>query len=236
MRLSLLHPDPARGRTLVRTDVEAQSGTSVATLRPLLARLTGHTGWVDARGCVCVDEVPLADDHLVGQPPLVDGCVLRAEPGPPSVTQAALRADAHVAVTAGPDCGGVLALPPGATVRVGWPGPIGSPLVDLPVADPTMGHVELRHRRGRVHVRAAGGHRWWLRRTGTPWQVGATTMEVRRRGAEEGRQQEPREEQRAPAVAGWLTPLVGSVTLAAVLHQPLLALVGVVGAALAVAP
>ncbi|WP_421734425.1 FtsK/SpoIIIE domain-containing protein [Cellulomonas sp.] len=217
MRFTLLHPDPARGPGLQATDVEADVGTALSVLRPALARVSGYPGWVSAAVRPAVGAAVLDDHHTVGQPPLVEGCVLRTEPGPRSAVERAVTSAWHVAVTAGPDSGGVVALPADAAVTVG---PAGS---DLAVHDDTPHVVQVRHRRGRVQVRTGLVWRRW--RPERPRRLGASTVVLRaaRGSAPEGRPAEPVS---AARPATWLTPLVGSVALAVALRQPLLALAG----------
>ena len=111
MRFTLLHPDPSRGDGLVPTDVEADVGTALSALRPGLARVSGYAGWASAGIRAAVGDAVLDEHHVVGQPPLVEGCVLRAGPGSRAGAELAVRADWHVAVVAGPDSGGLAAVP-----------------------------------------------------------------------------------------------------------------------------
>ena len=53
----------------------------------------------------------LDESHVVGQVPLVHGCVLSLGPVPPAPVEAALRTPWHVAAVAGPDCGALVGIP-----------------------------------------------------------------------------------------------------------------------------
>ncbi|NUU16219.1 hypothetical protein HP550_03015 [Cellulomonas humilata] len=217
MRFTLLHPDPARGPGLQTTDVEADVGTALSALRPALARVSGYPGWASTGVRPAVAAAVLDDHHTVGQPPLVEGCVLRAEPGPRTTVDVAVASAWHVAVTAGPDSGGVVAVPVDAAMTVG---PAGSCLA---VHDDTFPAVQVRHRRGRVQLRT--GLLWRRWRTERPRRVGASTV-VLRAAPDSSPGSRPAEPVPAARPATWLTPLVGSVALAVALRQPLLALAG----------
>ncbi|WP_421740905.1 FtsK/SpoIIIE domain-containing protein [Cellulomonas sp.] len=219
MRFTLLHPDPARGPGLQATDVEADVGTALSVLRPALARVSGYAGWTSAAVRPAVADAVLDEHHTVGQPPLVDGCVLRTEPGPRPAVALAVASAWYVAVAAGPDSGGLVAVPTDATVTVG---PVGS---DLAVQDTTLPVVQVRCRRGRVRSRTGRRGRWHRWHPERPRRLGDTTLVLR---GVPGVSPEVTAADPAPAArpATWLTPLVGSVALAAALRQPLLALAG----------
>jgi len=130
--------------------VEVDAGARLGDLRAHLAKVTGHLGWAGSER-LAVGARPLDDAHPCGTSPLVAGAVLRLGRGPRSQDEAALRASVHLAVVAGPDCGGLLAVTPGTVVgRRGsdeLPGAAGA----LLLADPLMSsrHLELRpHHRG----------------------------------------------------------------------------------------
>ncbi|MEZ0449872.1 hypothetical protein, partial [Cellulomonas sp. ICMP 17802] len=220
MRFTLLHPDPARGGTLRATDVEADVGVPVSAVRPALARVTGYAGWAGTDVPPAVDDVVLDDHHLVGQPPFVDGCVLRPGAGPPPLAPAAAHAAWHVAVVAGPDCGGVLTVPSGGVATVGSE-PAGSALV---VRDPTLPRVQVRRRGRRVRLRVGRRGRWRRLRPDRARRVGATTLVLRGAPSERPAVDPPPVDPGRPSV--WLAPLVGSVALALVFRQPVLALAG----------
>ncbi|KRD44615.1 hypothetical protein ASE38_11025 [Cellulomonas sp. Root930] len=219
MRFTLLHPDPARGPGLQATDVEADVGTALSVLRPALARVSGYAGWTSAAVRPAVADAVLDEHHTVGQPPLLDGCVLRTEPGARPAVALAVASAWHVAVVAGPDSGGLVAVPTDAAVTLG---PAGS---DLAVHDATLPVVQVRRRRGRVQTRTGRLGRWHRWHPERPRRLGDTTLVLR---GLPGATPEVAAADPAPAArpATWLTPLVGSVALAAALRQPLLALVG----------
>ena len=84
-------PTLPAARACTATDVEADPGTALSALRPALSRVSGYGGWVGAGVRLAVADVPLDDHHVVGQPPLVEGCVLRVGAGPrPAAEVAAL--------------------------------------------------------------------------------------------------------------------------------------------------
>lgn len=208
MRFTLLHPDPARGPGLHRTDVEAEPGTALSDLRPVLSRVTGYAGWVGVGVRLAVADVPLDEHHAVGQPPLVAGCVLRVGTGPRPAEEVAALAPWHVAVVEGPGCGDVLAVPDGIVTTVG-------------------STFQVRRRGQRVRVRTRGHARWRPWRPGTPRPLGANTVVLRRARADDEPAARVTDE---PGLLGrptaWLTPAVGSAALAVALHQPVLLLAG----------
>lgn len=226
MRLTLLHPDPARGHGLVPTDVEAVAGVALSTLRPTLARVSGYAGWASAGVRAFVADAVLDEHHVVGQPPLVDGCVLRSERGGRPDAEVAVGADWHVAVVAGPDCGGVAAVPPTGYLTVG---PATGATLHHPalvVDDARLLRVQVRRRGDRVRVRRGDGVLWRRWRPHRPLRLGTTTLALRgatRAGAPDGRVPEPGLESRP---ATWLAPLLGSAALAVALRQPVLLLAG----------
>lgn len=233
MRFTLLHPDPVRGPGLHPTDVEADPGIALSAMRPALSRVSGYGGWVGAGVCLAVADVPLDDHHVVGQPPLVEGCVLRVGVGPRPPAEIAALAPWHVAVVAGPDCGSVLALPEGVvtTLRPGGGGPD-----VLAVRDPTLELVHVRRRGERVRLRVGRRGRWRPWRPDDPRRSGATTLVLRRAhgGAVpiESSADEPRT---FGSLTTWLTSAVGSLALALALRQPLLLLAGLAAPAVALA-
>ena len=179
VRLTLLHPDPSRGHGLVPTDIEAEVGTALSALRPALARVSGYAGWASAGVRAAVADVVLDEHHVVGQPPLVEGCVLRPGPGSRADAELAVRADWHVAVVAGPDCGGLGAVPPDGTLTVHAAGVVDVPEPHLTVHDPTLPRVQVRRRGDRVRVRAGSGVRRRRWRPDEPLRFGATTLVLR---------------------------------------------------------
>ncbi|WP_273654132.1 FtsK/SpoIIIE domain-containing protein [Cellulomonas fimi] len=145
MRLLTVHPDRARGTAPCTTEVDVDPGTTVAALRPHLARLTGWAGWASTAVRLAVDDAVLDETHPAGHHPLVAGALLRAGPGRPPVERAAVQARRHVAVVAGPDSGAVVAVPVGGVV----------PLSDVGADDVALGAVTVRGRGRRVQVRVA---------------------------------------------------------------------------------
>ncbi|WP_028044863.1 FtsK/SpoIIIE domain-containing protein [Cellulomonas sp. URHE0023] len=206
MRLTLLHPDPDRGAGTVTTDVEVLPGTALALLRPALARLSGDPAWASSAHRVFVAQQVLDDSHVAGHVPLVHGCVLSLGPDARPSAEEALRADWHVAVVAGPDCGVRLGLRDNETLEVA-PG------------------FAVRRRGDRVRIRRGRPSPRW--RPDAEHIRGDTTYAVRPRTPAEPSRVAPAPAR--PPVATWLTPLIGSAALAVALHQPLLALVGLVG-------
>ncbi|MBO3083815.1 FtsK/SpoIIIE domain-containing protein [Cellulomonas fengjieae] len=235
MRFTLLHPDPSRGPGLHPTDVEADVGIALSALRPALARASGYAGWASAGIRPAVGDVALDEHHVVGQPPLVHGCVLRTGTGAPSEAVLAVRSPWHVAVVAGPDSGGVLAVPAVGTVRLGPPGRTDAP--SLTVHDPTLTTVHLRLRGRRVRARVGRGP-WRRWRPDRPHRVGRTTLVVR--GEPRDRTPHQRAPDEVPSTMArpvtWLAPLLGTVALAAALRQPLLLVAGLAVPLLALGP
>lgn len=225
MRFTVLHPDPARGHGLVPTDVEADAGTALTALRPALARVSGYAGWASAGVRASVADAVLDDHHVVGQPPLVEGCVLRAEPGGRRDAEVAVAADWHVAVVAGPDSGGLAAVPATGYLTVGPSSGVALQHPALSVDDAGLRRVLVRRHGDRVHVRVGDGLLWRRWRPHRPLRLGTTTLALRdtRDGAPQVRAPEPGLESRP---ATWLAPLLGSVALAVALRQPVLLLAG----------
>ncbi|GEK21683.1 FtsK/SpoIIIE domain-containing protein [Cellulomonas xylanilytica] len=228
MRLTLLHPDPSRGPGLVPTDVEAEPGLPLSALRPALARVSGYAGWASTGVRAAVGDALLDEHHVVGHPPLVDGCLLRTGRGSGTGTELAVRSDWHVAVVAGPDGGGLAAVPADGRLTVGPPGGPDAVPPFLAVADPGLARVEVRRRGDRVHVRVGvGRHRRRRRwRPHRPLRVGSTTLTLRGPVRDDVPETAPPGPGLASRPATWLAPLVGSVALAAALRQPVLLLVG----------
>ncbi|KQY24569.1 hypothetical protein ASD16_03315 [Cellulomonas sp. Root485] len=223
MRFTLLHPDPSRGHGLVPTDVEADVGTALSVLRPGLARVSGYAGWASAGVRAAVADAVLDEHHVVGQPPLVEGCVLRVGPGSRTGSELAVRADWHVAVVAGPDSGGLAAVPTDGTLTVGPDAGAAA----LTVHDAALPRVQIRRRRGdKVSVRVGEGLRWRRWRSHRTLDLGTTTLALR--GPADGSAAGARapEPGYASRPATWLAPLLGSVALAVALRQPVLLLVG----------
>lgn len=110
VRLTVLHAD--KGLNPVRaTDVEVLAGTSVATLRSEVARLTGRPEWASLRTTLTADGIPVDDSHPAGLTPVLPGAVLSV--GTPSAVppeRRVLTCARHLAVVAGPDSGTVLPL------------------------------------------------------------------------------------------------------------------------------
>ncbi|KQR16709.1 FtsK/SpoIIIE domain-containing protein [Cellulomonas sp. Leaf334] len=224
MRFTVLHPDPARGHGLVPTDVEADRGTALSVLRPALARVSGYAGWASAGVRASVADAVLDEHHVVGQPPLVEGCVLRAEPGARPDAEVAVGADWFVAVVAGPDSGGLAAVPPTGQLTVGPSAGAALHHPALAVDDPGLPRVQVRRRGDRVRVRRGDGVLWRRWRPHRPLRLGATTLALRGATRDEvPRAAEPGLESRP---ATWLAPLLGSVALAVALRQPVLLLAG----------
>ncbi|BDO42881.1 FtsK/SpoIIIE domain-containing protein [Cellulomonas sp. NTE-D12] len=119
MRLTVLHAD--KGPNPVRaTDVEVHAGTSVATLRTEVARLTGRPEWASLTTTLTVDGIPVDDSHPAGLTPVLPGAVLSV--GAPSAVPPERRwptCARHLAVVAGPDSGTVLPLGLARSTTVG---------------------------------------------------------------------------------------------------------------------
>lgn len=119
MRLTVLHAD--KGLNPVRaTDVEVHAGTSVATLRKEVARLTGRPEWASLSTTVTADGTPVDDSHPAGLTPVLPGAVLSV--GAPSAVppvRLVLTCARHLAVVAGPDSGTVLPVGPVRSTTVG---------------------------------------------------------------------------------------------------------------------
>lgn len=223
MRLTLLHPDPSRGPGLVPTDVEADVGVAVSDLRPALARVSGYAGWASAGVRAAVGDAVLDEHHVVGQPPLLDGCVLRAGPGSRPVAELAVRSDWHVAVVAGPDSGGIAPVLAEGPLRVGPPE---RAAVDLPVHDAALPDVQVRQHGDRVRVRVGRDVRWRRWRPHRPLRLSATTLVLRGSAVVPAPGSPDAAAAATPHLATWLAPLVGSVALAVALRQPVLLLAG----------
>ncbi|WP_426592796.1 FtsK/SpoIIIE domain-containing protein [Cellulomonas sp. McL0617] len=206
MRVTLLHPDPERGAGTVTTDVDVVPGTVLADLRPGLARVSGHPAWAGTGHRLAVADQVLDEAHVAGQPPLVHGCVLSLGPVARPSAEEALRLDWHVAVVAGPDSGVLVGLPDRVRVAIG-PG------------------FTVRRRGDRVRASTGRRSRRW--RACAERTVGAVTYALRPRTP--AAVDAPTPAAARPAVATWLAPLIGSAALAVAVHQPLLALVGLVG-------
>lgn len=96
-------------------DVHLRTGQALGTLRSAIATATGRPELLDAP--LHVGDRPLDDHHVVGQPPLVAGAVLRTAPARPDPAASALEAPLHLAYLAGPRTGLLHPVVPGAT----WP-------------------------------------------------------------------------------------------------------------------
>jgi len=129
-------------------DVEVVEGSRLGDLRGPLSRLTGVTELADPQSVLAIGDLVVADDHLCGQVPFDEGCVLRVGRAGPDAASVALRSAWHLAVLSGPDSGALLA--------VEGPVTVGRDLTcDLAVDDPRMSrnHVVIRPRRTRLLVR-----------------------------------------------------------------------------------
>ncbi|GIG33312.1 hypothetical protein Col01nite_24710 [Cellulomonas oligotrophica] len=155
-----VHPDPPA----TTVDVEVAPGTSAGEVRRRLALLTGDPGWAGPAARLHVDDVALDDTHPAGAEPFLPGARLSRRPGAPHPAQAAVRADAHVAVVAGPGAGTLVAVPQagplllgagaaGPRATDGTAGPDGTDGIDG--IDGIDGTVEVRTVRLRTQVRAA---------------------------------------------------------------------------------
>lgn len=223
VRFTLLHPDPSRGHGLVPTDVEADVGTALSALRPALARVSGYAGWASAGVRAAVGDAVLDEHHVVGQPPLVAGCLLRTGQGSPVDAELAVRADWHVAVVAGPDSGGLAPVRADERLTLGPPGGAVGSAPQLVVHDSTLPRVQVRRDGDRVRVRLGDRGRWRRWRPRRPLRLGATTLALRGARVDEAPSAEPGPTARP---ATWLAPLLGSVALAVALRQPVLLLAG----------
>lgn len=150
-----VHPAPAA----TGVDVEVDPGTSAGDVRRHLAVLTGDPGWADPGARLHVDDVALDDTHPAGAEPFLPGARLAPRPGPPHPAQAAVRAEAHVAVVAGPGAGTLVAVPRAGRLVLG-PGEAvpcttdGTGVTGLTgVIEGIDGTVEVRTVRHRTQVR-----------------------------------------------------------------------------------
>lgn len=246
-------------------DLEMADGRRLADLRRALADAAGRPELAASPGRspvpLAVDDVVLRDDHLTGEPPLVDGVVLHVGRGerPPDVL--ALRAAWHLAVVAGPDAGALVPLD--APVLVGRrPAPPAHGTRALTVRDPTVSatHVEVvpgRHgprlldrgprdgtalvRDGRT-VRAGharpGGRRL---RAGDRLLLGSTAVEIRSLAAggrpprppvgATGAAAAPRAPVTGATPGAWVAPAAGAAVLAAATGNRMLLALAAVGPA-----
>lgn len=108
MRLTVLHAD--KGLNQVRaTDVEVLGGTSVATLRHEVARLTGRPEWASLGTTLTADGIAVDDSHPAGLTPVLPGAVLSVGvAGAVPAERRVLACPRHLAVVAGPDSGTLL--------------------------------------------------------------------------------------------------------------------------------
>ncbi|WP_263729325.1 FtsK/SpoIIIE domain-containing protein [Cellulomonas sp. SG140] len=119
MRLTVLHSDKGPNRVRA-TDVEVHAGTSVATLRREIARLTGRPEWASLRTTLTADGIPVDDSHPAGLTPVLPGAVLSV--GAPSAVppeRRVLTCGRHLAVVAGPDSGTLLPVELARSTTVG---------------------------------------------------------------------------------------------------------------------
>jgi len=203
------------------TEVDVDAGTSVGTLRPHLARLTGDRRW--AADPLAIDDRLVADSDTTGHPPLVAGAVLRLGRGAPDAALAAVRATHHVAVLSGPRTGELIAV--GA-------------------APTTIGGRLVRTRRGRVvagrRVGSGRGGAGGDRRRGAPWPARRWRVGHRRTWGDatyELRTATPRPEpERDAHSTAWVAPLVGAAALALVVRQPAFLLVALAAPVAAAVP
>ncbi len=148
-----------------------------------LSRLLNCRGWSVAQPGMATAEL-LADDCVVGQPPLLDGATIRR--CRPAQATAPTMAPVEVIVSEGPDVGHTLHLPVGGTLRVGR-----STVNDLVLDDPSLSrhHATLRTtRRGVMLAPLRATNPAWLDGEpvgqDTPWQpghrvrLGGTTLEL----------------------------------------------------------
>lgn len=142
-----VHPAPPASTV----DVEVAPGTSAGEVRRHLALLTGDPGWAGPAVRLHVDDVALDDTHPAGAEPFLPGAHLSRRPGPPHAAQVAARADAHVAVVAGPGAGTLVAVPQTGALVVG---PGAAWASDCDGIDGIDGTVEVRAVRRRTQVRA----------------------------------------------------------------------------------
>ncbi|MFI2754607.1 FtsK/SpoIIIE domain-containing protein [Cellulomonas sp. P22] len=163
MRLTVQGPDPADPTGATRSlDVDVLDGLALRELRPHLAGLTGHAGWVARGARLAVGHRAVQDTDRCGQPPLVAGATLCLGRGHEPSDEAARRAPLHVAVAVGPDAGHLVGLE--HRLVVGRRGPdddlvAGGPRpARLALRDGLLSarHVELRGSAGTVRARDCG--------------------------------------------------------------------------------
>lgn len=163
MRLTVQGPDPSDRAGATRSlDLDVLDGIALSELRPHLAGITGHAGWLTAGARLAVGHRAVQDTDRCGQPPLVTGATLRLGRGHEDADEAALRAPLHVAVVVGPDTGHLVGLEHGFVV--GRRGPDDEPVpggprpARLALHDRLLSahHVELHGRAGRARARDRG--------------------------------------------------------------------------------
>lgn len=104
-------------------DVHLRRGLPLGSLRSSVARVTGRHEL--ARAQLYVGDHALDDHHVVGQPPLVAGALLRTTPAAPDLVSSALESPLHLAHLAGPRTGFVHPVAAGAVwepIAGGLPG------------------------------------------------------------------------------------------------------------------
>ena len=157
-------------------DVHLQAGLSLGALRDAVAVVTGRDELREAQ--LHVGDRILDDDHVVGQPPLVAGALLRSTRGTPDPASHALGASLHLAHLAGPRAGFVCPVVPGPA-RPSGPAVVWGVDVRAHVRHEERVRVRIRPRRscravlvesnGRARrVRRARLRRW------VTWKVGST--------------------------------------------------------------
>ena len=205
VRLTLLHPDPERGAGTVTTDVEVVPGHGAGRPATRAGPAQRPPGLGSSAHRLAVADQVLDESHVAGQAPLVHGCVLGLGPVARPSAEEALRVDWHVAVVAGPDCGVLVGLPD-RTRRGRRPG------------------LTVRRRGDRVRARTGRRSRRW--RPGAEQTSGRSPTPC-------GRAPRPRRGPRPPRPAAGGSDLADAPArvggLAVAVHQPLLALVGLVG-------
>ncbi|RYV49833.1 FtsK/SpoIIIE domain-containing protein [Pengzhenrongella frigida] len=243
-------------------DLDVPDDARLGDLRPHLAAVTGRVELADDATVLTADGTVLEADQLTGQVPLLAGAVLRVGIGPADAARLALRANWHIAVVQGPDSGalwaldqplvvgraGELAIEDGGISRrhleltVGRSGPrardLGSSNGTVRLPARRRGTDRLRRRARRL---PRSRHAAVRLRDGDRLTLGATVLEVRRRGSEPtappkhapappARARAPGAGPRSspvPAAAGrhprspaglspatWLGPAIGSLVLA----------------------
>ncbi|PFG32487.1 S-DNA-T family DNA segregation ATPase FtsK/SpoIIIE [Sanguibacter antarcticus] len=157
-------------------DVHLRRGLPLGSLRSSVARVTGRHEL--ARAQLYVGDHALDDHHVVGQPPLVAGALLRTTPAAPDLVSSALESPLHLAHLAGPRTGFVHPVAAGAVwepIAGGLPGvrvqarTVRRSRLRVSVRPERSAQARLVQRNGRTRrLRRARLHRW------ATWKPGVT--------------------------------------------------------------